>query len=170
MDNSSPILWAKHLIKAAVEYFNERKVRTCILVDNAVLKDGVLTAMSAERSDFIICVAPGYVTQMEYGDTELDITVKFNGMWHAMSIPYEAIVMVLCVGVKGVLTEEGHLNMISVPPVVYPTNAKATRQKAEQQRIVDETQKVEEQPAQEALQVDINVHLFNRRRSDTGTR
>lgn len=170
MDNSSPVLWAKFLVKAAVDYFNERKTRTCILVDNSILKDGVLTAMSEDRTDFIICIAPGYVTQMEYGDTYIEIAVKFHDVWHAMTIPYEAIVMVLCVDVKGVLTEDGHMNLITIPPVVYPTNARFQRQKAEQQRVFDESQALEEQPSQDEMHSDVTVHMFNRRRTDGSSR
>lgn len=169
MDHSSPVVWAKHLVKAAIEYFCERKTRCGILIDNSILKDGVLTSISEHRTDFIICISPGYVTQMEYGPTELEITVKFDDWWHAMVIPYEAILMVLAVGANKAVSEEGYLNMISVPPVVYPTNSNYVKRKKEERRVIDETQAIEGQPKQEELLSYINVHLFNRRRSDTGT-
>ncbi|MNX85510.1 hypothetical protein D3C86_1173490 [compost metagenome] len=170
MDKSPPVVWAKHLVKAAIEYYCERKTRCGILVDNDILKDGMLTSINATRNDFIICIAPGYVTQMEYSSTEMNITVKFGDKWHVMSIPYGAICMVLTIDEKHTLTEDGHVNMISIPPVIYPTNSNHARRKKETMRVTNDrfVHEIVGQPAQEDLMGEVNVRLFNRRRSDTG--
>jgi stringent starvation protein B len=120
MDRTPVSLWAKHLIRASIDYFNERTVQACLIVDNSVLKDGVLASLKQESDDFIICVAPGFTTQLDFDETELNIAVKFDNLAHVMSIPYNAVKAVIAANSGGVLTEDGHMNIISIPPVIYP--------------------------------------------------
>ncbi|QTH80425.1 hypothetical protein PA10_00227 [Pseudomonas phage pPa_SNUABM_DT01] len=156
MDRTPLALWAKHLIRAAIDYFNERSTKACLIVDNTILKDGVLAAMAQENnsSDFIVCVAPGFTTQLDFGDADLTISVKFHDAAHSMVIPYHAIRAVIAADSGGVLTENGHINIISVPPVVYPP---ASRYRNEEeldkiaQQVVEE--EVHAQPTQSELQL-----------------
>jgi len=152
MDRTSHVLWAKHLIKAAIEYFNERSTRACLLIDNLVLKDGVLASMSEhDRTEFIVCVAPGFTTMMDLGDTDICVTVRFRSCTHFMCIPYNAISAVLAANANGVLTDEGQVNVINIPPVVYPPGSKyrtehaldAVAQPVEIEMIVPQPEQVE---------------------------
>jgi len=121
MDHPPHAIWAKHLIKAAIEFFNERSVKACLLVDNAILNDSVLSALCKEDTDdFIICVSPGFTTQLDFGVHGLSITVRLDNFDHALTIPYPAIRAVLAGGCHGTLTDHGELNVITIPPVVYP--------------------------------------------------
>lgn len=156
MDRTPLALWAKHLIRAAIDYFNERSAKACLIVDNNILKDGVLTAMAQENnsSDFIVCVAPGFTTQLDFGDTGLTISIKFNAVAHTMIIPYHAIRAVIAANSGGVLTENGLINVISVPPVVYPPGLRyRNEEELDQiaQRVVEE--EVHTQPNQSELQL-----------------
>jgi stringent starvation protein B len=84
-----------------------------------MIKDGVLNAISREEdTDFIICVAPGFTTQLEFGPDELTIAVRFDACHHVMYIPYSAIRYVIAAHAGSAVTD-GHLNLISIPPVVY---------------------------------------------------
>lgn len=154
MDRTTLSPWAKYLIKAAVDYFNERSVQACLMVDNTVLKDGVLAALNQDGGDFIVCVAPGFTTQLDFNETEITIAVKFDSFSHVMSIPYGAIRAVIAADSGGVITEDGHMNIISVPPVIYPPasryrNEQYLTEKA-QQAVAAEMQA---QPTQDELQL-----------------
>ncbi len=138
-------LWARYLIHAAIEYFNNRSVKACLLIDNNILKDGVLEAQNPNgTSEFIICVAPGFTTQMDFGDQDLTISVRFAHLIHILTIPYEAIRAVLAADSGGVLTDEGHINIIEVPPVVYPPGApyrrRSTDVKSPEPLVIDDLQ------------------------------
>ncbi|MNO21504.1 ClpXP protease specificity-enhancing factor [compost metagenome] len=156
MDRTPLALWAKHLIRAAIEYFNERSVQACLIVDNTILKDGVLSAITQDSnsSDFIVCVAPGFTTQLDFGDDGVTISVRFNEVPHSMSIPYHAVKAVIAANSNGVLTENGHLNLISIPPVVYPP-ASRCRNKEELDRLAQQAveDEIHAQPAQSELQL-----------------
>lgn len=164
MDHSTPVVWAKFVVKSAIDYFRERKVRCGLLVDNTTMKDGVLSSISPERTDFIICVSPDFVTRMEYNPTHLDVVLNFNGMHHQMSIPYSSIIMVVAIDEKRVLDDEGHLNTISIPPAILPTNAAFLRKNTN--TVVETNEIIQEQPFQEELANDVNISMFNRRRGD----
>lgn len=119
MDQLPPTTWAKHLIRAAIDYFTERNARACIVVDNAVLNDGVLRTISREEdTDFIICVAPGFTTQLDFEPEELTIAVRFDACHHVMSIPYQAIRYVIAANAGGAMSDNGQINLISIPPVI----------------------------------------------------
>lgn len=155
MDRTPLSLWAKHLIRAAIDYFNERSVKSCLIIDNTILKDGVLTSLKLDDDgDFIVCIAPGYTTQLDFDDTDLTIAVKFGSLAHVMTVPYHAIRAVIAANSGGVLTEDGHMNIISIPPVVYPP---ASRYRNEQDLAHKAQQAVEAemqpQPAQDELQL-----------------
>lgn len=121
MDRTPLSLWAKHLIRAAVDYFNERSVKASLIIDNTILKDGVLTSLKKDSGDdFIVCIAPGFTTLLDFGELDLTIAVKFDNYTHVMCVPYNAIKAVIAANSGGVLTEDGHMNIITVPPVVYP--------------------------------------------------
>ncbi len=144
-------LWQRHLVEAAVSYFNQRQVQTCLLVDNQILKDGVLQAQSPDgRQEFLICVAPYFVTQMDFADHDLSTTIKFDGLIHTLCIPYHAIKAVLACDGTGILTDEGHLNVIDIPPVVYPPGAHYRRTEQVDQSVVD-SQPLEVQPSQDNI-------------------
>lgn len=153
-------LWAKFLVRAAIGYFSQRAVKTCLLLNNAILQDGILEAMSAGGSDeFILCVAPGFTTQMEFGETDMTVAVRFDHLYHTIVIPYEAIKAVLASGSNSVLTDEGHINIISIPPVVYPPGAYCRRQAIEAaQPPAEILEDVETQPQQ------LDLHLVTRGR------
>jgi len=138
-------LWARYLVHAAIEYFNNRAVKVCLLIDNTILKDGVLEAQNPNgSSEFIVCVAPGYTTQMDYGDQDLTISIRFAHLIHTLTIPYEAIRAVLGADTGGVLTDDGHINIIEVPPVIYPPGApyrrRSTDPKPAESLMIDEIQ------------------------------
>lgn len=156
MDRTPLSLWAKHLIRAAVDYFNERSVKACLILDNTVLRDGVLASLKQDGAgeDFIVCIAPGFTTQLDFDETDLTIAVKFDNYAHVMCIPYNAIKAVIAANSGGVLTEDGHMNIISIPPVVYPP---ASRYRNEQDLAAKAQQAVEvemhSQPHQDELQL-----------------
>ncbi|MNM23079.1 hypothetical protein D3C81_334690 [compost metagenome] len=154
MDRTPLSVWAKHLIRASIDYFNERTVQSCLIIDNTVLKDGVLASLNQDSGDFIVCVAPGFTTQLDFDETELTIAVKFGTLPHVMCIPYNAIRAVIAANSGGVLTEDGHMNIISIPPVVYPP---ASRYRTETE-LAEKAQAAIEavmhvQPAQDELQL-----------------
>lgn len=156
MDHKPQTCWAKHLIRAAIDYFTERHARACIVVDNGILSDGVLKSVGREGdSDFIICVAPGFTTQMDYGPEELTIAVRFDACHHVMTIPYSAIRYVIAANAGGPLTD-GHLNLISVPPVVFNPSTLRRRSTDNTSLVIDDEEmmkKLAAQPAQEELQL-----------------
>jgi stringent starvation protein B len=124
MDHSSQVLWAKYLIKAAIDYFNDRTVGACLLIDNAVLGDTVLaTFQGGTYGDFVVCVSPGFTTYLDFRDLEMTIAIQVEGADHVMSVPYHAIRAVVAnTGTVDVrtMTERGQINVIAIPPVVYP--------------------------------------------------
>ncbi|MMZ64546.1 hypothetical protein D1872_268850 [compost metagenome] len=71
-----------------------------------------------------------------------------------MCIPYNAIKAVIAANAGGVLTEDGHMNVISIPPVVYPP---ASRYRTERELAEKAQQALEvemhAQPKQEELQL-----------------
>lgn len=156
MDHKPQACWAKHLIRAAIEYFTERHARACIIVDNNILNDGVLKSIGREGdSDFIICVAPGFTTQMDFGPDEMIIAVRYDACHHVMAIPYNAIRYVIAANAGGALTD-GHLNLISVPPVVYNAAVPRRRVTDNVQTVIDDKEmldKVAAQPTQAELQL-----------------
>lgn len=154
MDRTPLSLWAKHLIRAAIDYFNERSVQACLIVDNTVLKDGVLASQKQDGGDFIVCVAPGFTTQLDFDEADLTIAVKFDNLAHVMCIPYNAIKAVIAANAGGVLTEDGHMNVISIPPVVYPpaSRYRTERELAEKAQQAYEAE-MHAQPKQEELQL-----------------
>jgi stringent starvation protein B len=157
MDHSPPTTWAKHLIRAAIDYFTERHARACLVVDNALLVDGVLNAISREDdTDFIICVAPGFTTQLDFGAEELTIAVRFDACHHVMFIPYSSIRYVIAANAGGAMTD-GQLNLISVPPVIYSGGMMRRRKSDVEAQILDKDSpvlaEVAAQPAQAELQL-----------------
>lgn len=160
MSNDKHPLWASFLVKAAVDYFSQRGVKACLLLNNTVLQDGILEAMSANGStEFILCIAPGFTTHLEFGEADMTVAVRFGHLYHTMVIPYEAITAVLASGSNSVLTDEGHINIISIPPVVYPPGAHCRRQALEASRPqVEPLEDVESQPQQ------MDLHLVSRTR------
>lgn len=160
MNDTKHPLWQRFLVKAAIDYFIERKVLACILVDNSILKDGVLESMHSSKDyhEFIICVAPGYATQLDLDDFSMEVTVKFSAFTHRLEIPYEAIRAVLAAGSGGVLTDEGHMNIIEVPPPIRAPGAHRRANKPKRDDIVSsEVTTIESpkeiQPEQQDLQL-----------------
>lgn len=155
MDRTPLSLWAKHLIRAAIDYFNERAVKSCLIIDNSILKDGVLDSLKQDGSDdFIVCIAPGYTTQLDFDETDLTIDVKFGDLDHIMQIPYNAIKAVMAANSGGILSEDGHMNIISIPPVVYPPASRYRNG----QHLIDRAEQAERaarqpQPDQDELQL-----------------
>lgn len=156
MDQKPQTTWAKHLIRAAVDYFTERHARACIVVDNSVLDDGVLKSISPEgTTDFVICVAPGFTTQMDFGVEDLTIAVRFDACHHTMAIPYNAIRYVIAANAGRAMTD-GQLNLISVPPVIYGAKVPRRRSSDVQQQPVGDKELMETvtaQPTQAELQL-----------------
>ncbi|MCY1290575.1 hypothetical protein D9M68_19190 [compost metagenome] len=157
MESTPPTTWAKHLIRAAVDYFTERHARACLVIDNALLADGVLNAISREEdTDFIVCVAPGFTTQLDFGPEELTIAVRFDACHHVMFIPYSAIRYVIAANAGGAMTD-GQLNLISVPPVIYSPGHMRRRKSDIEAPILDKDDPVLStviaQPAQAELQL-----------------
>ncbi len=124
MDSKHKPLWAKYLIHAAIEYFTDRHEKACLILDNVILDDPVLAGLDDVSDDFVVCIAPGYTTQMDFGDTDLTIAVRFSDITHVMEIPYGAIKAVKIAQLDTILSDEGHLNIITIPPVVYPPRSK----------------------------------------------
>lgn len=154
MDHNPPALWAKHLVKAGIDYFNERAVKTSLLVDNTVLNDPVLASMRSDnRKEFVVCVAPGYTTQLDFGDSDLTITIRFGTINHVMVVPYHAIKAVLAANTGGVLSERGQLNIISIPPVVYPPGSSYRGAPPVPEETVEVVEDLTQQPAQVELQL-----------------
>lgn len=157
MDQSPPTTWAKHPIRAAIDYFTERHARACLVVDNAVLSDGVLNTISRkDDTDFIVCVAPGFTTRLDFGPDEVTIAVRFDACHHVMSIPYQAIRYVIAANAGGAISD-GHLNLISVPPVIYsPGHMRRRQSDIEKTAIATDDEvlsKVIAQPTQAELQL-----------------
>lgn len=143
-------LWQKYIIGAAIEYMNDRSIKPGIIVDNSILKDGVLESRQLDgRSEFVICVAPGFVTYMEYNTTGLSITAKFDYLEHSMEIPYHAVRAVVGIGVGGLACEDGHTNVIPVPPIIYPPGDDDPDRPVSPEPIEIDT--IELQPAQEDI-------------------
>ena len=132
MDRSSQVLWAKYLIKTAIDYFNDRTVGVCLLIDNAVLGDTVLaTFQGGTYGDFVVCVSPGFTTCLDFRDLEMTIDIQVEGADHVMTIPYHAIRAVMAnIDATDVrtMTESGQINVIAVPPVVYPPGSQFRQQ------------------------------------------
>lgn len=148
MDHSSQVLWAKYLIKAAIDYFNDRTVGACLLIDNAVLGDTVLaTFQGGTYDDFVVCVSPGFTTHLEFGDLEMTVAIQVEGADHIMTVPYHAVRAVVAnagtVGVK-TMTESGQINVIAVPPVVYPPGSQFRQQPAASEPTDTDAQPVSE--------------------------
>jgi len=157
MDQTPHSSWAKHLIRAAIDYFTERHARACIVVDNTILEDGVLSTLGrAEDTDFIICVAPGFTTRLEFGPEELIIAVRFDACHHLMEIPYHAIRYVIAANAGGALTD-GQINLISVPPVVYNPNVRPRRRKTDMENPAIPDQKLMDALAAQPLQAELQL-------------
>lgn len=149
-ETDSP-LWQKYLIEAAIGYFNDRGVKPGLVIDNELLQDGVLQAKQMEGyNEFVICVAPGYTTQLKYGNTEMVVTARFDSMEYTMHIPYYVIRGVVGVGVGALLSEDGHTNVIRVPAVIYPKQVKHEHDPVPQVDPI-EISTLEHQPTQEEM-------------------
>lgn len=122
MDRSINVLWAKHLIKAAIDYFNERGVGACILIDNASLGDTVLAAFQGGvYGDFAICVSPGFTTRLEFGECTLIVAIRVDNADHILYAPYHTVRAVMAdTAPLGAVNAAGQINVVSIPPVVYP--------------------------------------------------
>lgn len=153
MDKKPQALWAKHLTRAAIEYFTERQTKACLILNNLILKDEVLSRYDAVSDDFIVCVAPGYTTQLDFGDTDLTVAVRFDDCGHVMVIPYHAIRAVTLAHARSIISDEGHLNIITIPTTIYPPWSKFRdpEEMTEKARIAMMDSLLEIQPPQREL-------------------
>lgn len=156
MDRTSTPLWAKYLIKAAIDYLNDRGVKACLMVDNTVLKDGVLAALHPQSDDFVLCVAPGYTTELTLSDLDVTVAVRFDVIHHVVTIPYEAVRAVLAHETTGVINDYGQLNIITIPPVVYPPGAHYRIEKREAAASTTGHEETHAQPAQGEFTLVVN--------------
>jgi hypothetical protein len=144
VNRTVPVLWAKHLVKAAIDYFTERSVGACILIDNALLKDVLLASFNGGGyGELTICISPGFVTRLEFGDEVLTLGIRLNHADQVLSIPYHAIrAIVSGQDTYGAVSGQGELNVIAIPPVVYPPGSPYRKEGMQSSPLQAEPQRV----------------------------
>lgn len=162
MDSTQRVLWARYQVEAAIEYLTARRALPGLVIDNDILDDGVFKTLSKDRSEFVLCVAPGYTTQLGFSEEHLDVTVRFDTFVHALSIPYAAIRAVISLNSPGLMTDDGMINVITVAPAVLPAGQRHRNRKLEEAKVDD----IQPQPEQENLFNEVLAPIPRRRRSD----
>lgn len=128
---NQPILWPKYYLVAAMQYLVDRNCKPALVIDNAVLQDGVLaTRQKVSGDDCVICVAAGYVANWDVGDFGVSFSVKFNGFYHFMEIPFEAISAIFAYQSTQMITDDGEMNVFTLPKVVVAPGATRRKEKA----------------------------------------
>jgi stringent starvation protein B len=147
----NPIHWPKYYLEAALKYLTDRSQKPAIVVDNAILKDGVLaTREKVSGDDCVICIAPGFVANLELDDYGLSFSAKFNGIYHYLSIPYEAISVIYAYQADAMVTDNGEQNMLTLPRVLLPPGAVRRNEAAANREQLNQTVllNLEDQPDQ----------------------
>lgn len=149
---SNPIHWPKYYLTAALQYLTDRSQKPAIVVDNTILNDGVLaTREKVSGNDCVICIAPGFVANFEVDDYGVSFTVKFNGLYHHLSVPFEAITTVYAYQADAIVTDQGEQNVLTLPRVLLPPGAVRRNEAAAQKEKLNQTilLNLEDQPSYE---------------------
>lgn len=146
----TPILWPRYFLKAALDYLFDRRARPAITVDNSILNDGILaTREKVSGNDFVIVITPEYVANLDFDEYGISFTAKFDGIYHQLFIPYEAIIMIHSYQSKSVVNDNGEMNVFPMPKVIYPPGAARRNEAAAERERLNQAVSVEleEQPS-----------------------
>lgn len=147
----NPILWPKYYFTAALSYLTDRSEKPAIIVDNSVLHDGVLsTREKVSGHDCIICIANEFVTNFQINDDSVSFSARFNGFYHHLEIPFDAINAVYAYKSNCMINDNGEMNMFALPKVIMPPGATRRNEviAAQRNNEFDKTKldKIEDQP------------------------
>lgn len=150
---SNPILWPKYFLKAAIDYFNARLEKPAIIIDNAILQDGVLaTREKVSGDDCVVCLSQEYIANFEVDDFGISFSAKFNGFYHHLAVPYEAISAVFAYKSNCMINDQGEMNLLTLPKVILPPGAIRRNQSASDKEHLNQTVllNLEDQPLGDA--------------------
>lgn len=122
------------------------------------------TREKVSGDDCVICLAPDYIANLEMDDYAIRFTTRFNGFYHHLSIPYEAISLVYAYQCATMLEDNGEMNVFTLPKVVLPPGAVRRNEAAADREKLNETLvlNLEDQPAQGSDAVIPTVASFKR--------
>lgn len=109
-------LWQSYMLEAALHYFNDRGLKPGLVIDNNIFRSDIFGGHSAiGESEYVLCMAPDFVTDLVFGGRSLDVTVKINNTESRLEIPYESMIALMGLSAEGTISLEGHFNVISIP-------------------------------------------------------
>lgn len=125
------ILWPEYFFKAALDYLSDRNEKPAIIIDNTVMKDGVLsTREKVSGDDCVICISPSHVANFDIAREGISFSARFDGFQHHLNIPYEAITAIYAYDSTALLSDDGEVNMLVLPKVVLPPGAIRRKEEA----------------------------------------
>ena len=151
-------LWQSYMLEAALHYFNDRGLKPGLVIDNNIFRSDIFDEHSAiGESEYVLCMAPDFVTDLVFSGKTLDVTVKINDMENRLEIPYESMIALMGLGAEGTISLEGHFNVITIPRM--PVRRRESEEEEMFELDEDFDKELESQPTQREMLFGDETHL-----------